>query len=319
MSITLALFLTIPGFAQSEPELTDGNTLLADCFAVPSCDTYLSGILGENMTEYGFALQYDPLATGALVGRGYGLVTELHVDSVTLGEGNDVTERLLIPPLVPRIAVGFQYGSFTYNNPYPQLSVGAFILPPVSVLDGKIFSLGAHLGGAVPIYEHILWAALELDGSWAHITAPLIGSEAQLRQLEPLDGLLNGETDCTSLQSGCLDRFNQAAWTGRVGLSLEPLAGLFLYGRLAAALLRQKLMVAYDKTTWEIRGVQPQAQIGAGLRAGDKYQLSTGVSMAHKPPYLSTNDAHMMAKIVTSFSFRFGHARYWDPKEADEP
>jgi len=40
--------------------------------------------------------------------------------------------------------------------------------------------------------------------------------------------------------------------------------------------------------------------------------------MANKPARLSTNDARMMAKVVTSFSFRFGHARYWERAEDDD-
>jgi len=318
MTIALALFAITVSRAQSKPELIDGETLFSECFADATCDAYISGILGENMTEYGFALQFDPIATSALAGKGYGLVTELHIDTVALGEGNDVSKRLLIPPIVPRIAVGYQYGSFTYDNPYAQLAFGAFILPPVSILDGQIFSTGAHVGAAVPLYSHLLWGAIELDGSWAHITAPLVGSEQQLSQLEPLDGHLSSETLCPILTSDCYDQFNQAAWTARTGLSLEPLAGAFFYARVAATLLRQRLFVAYDKTTWQIRGLQPQAQLGAGVRAGDKYQLATEVALANKPAYLSTNDSRMMAKVVTSFSFRFGHARYWEGDKTED-
>jgi hypothetical protein len=318
MTIALALFAITVSRAQSEPELTDGKTLLSECFANPSCDAYLSGILGENMTEYGFALQFDPIATSAIAGKGYGFVTELHIDTVPLGEGNDVSKRLLIPPAVPRIAVGYQYGSFTYDDPYPQLAFGAFILPPVSILDGLLFSTGAHVGASVPLYKHILWGALELDGSWAHITAPLVGSEQQLSQLAPLEDRLSAGTDCPTLTSDCFDQFNQSTWTARTGLSVEPFPGAFFYGRLAAALLRQRLYVAYDRTTWQIRGLQPQAQIGAGVRAGDKYQLTTELALANKPAYLSTNDSRLMAKVVTSFSFRFGHARYWENKEIED-
>ena len=314
--IALALLSTL-ALAQTAPQLVDGDSLLEGCLADDACNEYIVGILGENMAEYGFALQFDPVATGALAGKGMGLVTEVHIDTVVLGEGNDATKRLLIPPLVPRFAVGYQLGSFTYDNPYPQFSFGAFMLPPVRILsDGVLFSIGANAGAAIPLYEHLLWGALEVDGSWAHVGAPLVGTEAQLSQLDPLKPYIEPRaSDCGVISSSCLDSFNQSAFTLRAGLSVEPLAAIFFYGRLAAAILNQRMFVVYDRTTWTITGVQPQAQFGGGLRAGDKYQLAMGMSVANKPAHLSTNDSRLMAKFVTSFSFRFGQARYWERKE----
>jgi CBS domain-containing protein len=314
MSIALALLVTGLALSQSKPDLIDGDSLLVDCLADESCGDYITGILGENMAEFGFALQFDPIATSALAGRGVGVVTEVHIDTVVLGEGNDATKMLLIPPIIPRIAVGYQLGSFTYDNPYPQLSVGAFVLPPITILgDGVIFSTGGHVGASQPVVEHLVWAGVELDASWSHVGAPLVGTWAQLQHLAPLEPyLVEGATDCANIGPGCLDSFNQSAFTLRGGMSLEPLAGAFFYGRLAAAVLRQRLFVVYDRTTWAVGGVQPQLQFGGGFRAGDKYQAAMGMSIANKPAHLSTNDARLMAKVVTTFSYRFGHARYWE-------
>jgi len=321
MITAFALLAATLAFAQSEPDLLEGKTLLGDCYDDKRCNDYILAILGENMAEYGFALQFDPIATSALAGKGVGVVAEVHVDTIPLGEGNDATKRLLIPPLIPRIAVGYQLGSFTYDNPYPQLSFGAFMLPPIQILgDGVLFSTGAHVGGAMPLYEHILWGGIELDASWASIGAPLFGAERQLLELDILEPYITeGESDCQIIVTGCLDRFRQSAFTLRAGLSVEPFAGAFLYGRLAAAVLRQRLFIVFDRTTWGSAGPQAQAQFGAGIRAGDKYQLAMGSSIANKPEYLSTNDSRLMVKFATSFSFRFGQARYWERLEEEEP
>ncbi len=320
MTIALTLLAASIAFAQSEPDLIEGKSLLSGCLAKTACSDYITGILGENMAEYGFALQFDPIATGALAGKGNGLVTEIHTDTVALGEGNDASKRLLIPPFIPRIAVGYQYGSFTYDNPYPQLAFGAFLLPPIRILDdGVLFSTGAHVGAAMPLVEHVIWGSLELDVSWAHVGAPLVGTEAQLSQLAPLEPFLEeGATKCPEIAAGCLDSFDQSAVTIRAGMSVEPFAGAFFYSRVGAAILRQRLFVVYDRTTWGVGGVQPQMQFGGGFRAGDKYQMSMGMSVANKPSYLSTNDSRLMAKFVTTFSFRFGHARYWERNEEED-
>ena len=263
----ILLLLSAIAHAQSTAHLVDGDSLLQPCLDLASCGDAVIGLLSENMTEYGFVQQVDPIATSALAGRGVGLVAEVRIDSTTLGPKNQLEERILIPPILPRFTLGYQYGSYTYDDPYPQYALGLTLLPPVPVLGGTLFSADPHASFAIPLGTHLLWAGAEVGYGFAQLALPLLGAEEQLSAIEELEGLLPTEgASCPDIGQGCLDQFQQHSFQGRVGLSVEPLPAAFLYVRGGITYLMQTLHLAYDGSNWAIEGIQPQVGFGGGMR-----------------------------------------------------
>lgn len=309
----LLLVLLAPlASAQSQAQLLEGSSLLAPCLDDATCEPALRGLVSESLAEYGFALQADPLGASPLAGKGMGLVAEARLDSLTLGERNALEQQVPLPPALPRFGVGYQYGSYTYDDPYPQVGIGLTVLPPYRLYGGTLVGGQLDVGAAVPLAGHLLWGGAELGYGVGQLAVPLLGSAANLRKVETLEAHVErGQGSCADLDV-CLDRFWQHAGHGRLGLSLEPVPALFLYTRVAAVVLVQRLRVAADDTLWGMGGLQPQAHLGGGLRAGDQYQLTLGTVIASRPQGWSTNDSRTLIKVVASTSFRFGRPRYWE-------
>lgn len=304
--------------AQTTATLLEGESLVAPCLSDATCGSVLRGLLSENMAEVGYVLQIDPMATSALGNKGIGPVVELRFDSVALGADNALEQQVALPPGLPRVAVGYQLGSYTYDDPYPQVAVGLAALPPVTVLGGTLFSLQGDVSGAVPVVVPHLWAGAELGYGFGQLAAPLLGSRDQLEELPVIEPFLPpaGDEACATLVRGCLDRFRQHAVHARAGISVEPVPAAFLVARVAVVGLVQRLAVAYDDTTWGAGGAQLQGQLGGGVRAGDAFQLSAGGVIAPRPEAQDTTGNPLLAKASVAMAFRFGPARYW---ERDEP
>lgn len=322
-ALILAL-LADPAAAQSPASLVAGETMLQDCLDDGACGPALVGLVSENMAEYGFTQQVDPIAVSALGGKGMGLVVEARLDTVTLGPKNELEEQVPIPPALPRLALGYQYGSFTYDGPYPQLAAGLTVLPPFRVLGGTLVGTQLDVSGALPIGGHVLWLGAELGYGYGQLAVPLLGTRAQLQQIDAFRPWLPDDpAACEDLVDGCIDRFRQHTGQVRLGLSIEPLPAVFAYARVAGVGLVQRLAVAYDETVWGSAGGQIQGQFGGGFRAGDHYQLALGGVVASRSEALSTRRSRSMTKIVASTSFRFGRARYWErdlpPDQPDGP
>ncbi len=314
IALLLALVAT-PAVAQSQATLLEGDSLLSECLDDDVCGTVLVELVSENMAEYGFVQQVDPIATSALGGKGNGAVAEIRLDTLELGPKNALEELVLIPPALPRLSLGYQYGSYTYDNPYPQLAVGLTVLPPIRLFGGTLIGGQLDLSGALPVVDHWVWAGAELGYGYGQLSVPLLGTKAQLKRIDAFAPWVpEGGTQCKDLGEGCLDQFRQHTVHVRVGLSVEPAPACFFYTRLAMVGLVQRLAVAYDDTLWGSGGAQVQGQLGGGIRAGDKYQLALGTVIASRPKALSTTDRSSMVKVVASTSFRFGRVRYWESR-----
>ncbi len=310
--------------AQTQATLLEGDSLLEPCLEDAACAPALLGLVSENVAEYGFVAQADPIAISALGGKGMGLVAEVRIDTATLGPKNALEQRVFLPPALPRIAVGYQYGSYTYDNPYPQLAVGLTALPPIHVLGGTVFSVQADASGAVPLGTEVLWLGAEIGYGFSELVAPVVGTPAELADIPEIGPWLpeRAPSACDGIGRDCVDRFAQHAVSARGGISVEPLPAVFCYARAAAVAVVQRIAVAYDRTTWGMGGVQIQAQGGVGVRAGDKHQLAMGVVSAPRPPEQTTTGARTLTKVTASTSFRFGRPRYWErdlpPEERQE-
>lgn len=311
--------LLAPALAQQPAALRSPSTDLEPCLANEACDDWFRSLLSETMVEYGFLFQHDALVGGAIAGKGNGFVFELHVDSATLGPDNLVTENVRLFPVLPRLEFGWQVGSYTYDDPYPQYAVSVFLLPPLGSREAGAFSGGLSASAAFPLGTHLVWAGGEVDVAYGEVRGAMVGNGSKLAGIDLVTQFVTiDRPPCADEESGCIDRYRALAPTARLGLSLEPAPPVFLYGKLGAAWIESALDIAYDQSRWVVRGLQPQVSYGGGFRVGDRIQLAIGGVTAAKPASLSTDDGRWMTRIVGGFGIRLGAERYWERREALE-
>ncbi len=314
MLALLAAILTAQ--AQTLVELSEGDTILSGCLEDPECGHFATLLLSETMMEVGLTLQRDPLASSALVNRGYGLVTEFAVDSVPVNrlKNDDGTRQTPVAvPLLPRLAVGYHVGSYTFDDPFPQVGVGAFLLPPIKVAGVSLASTGLDSSFAVPVYRHHIWVGADANYTFTQVRAQLIGTPDQLNNLGPFEEFVDPtavDLVCELSQS-CNDRYTVNAFAMRFGVAVDPVTPLTFYTRVGAAYVNHLLWIGWDETKWRQRGLQPQFQAGGGLRLADKLQLTAGTTLAWKRAEVSSDGVEIIGKVVGSVSYRWGQHRYW--------
>lgn len=309
--------------AQQPAALVSEASDLQPCLDNAGCDAWFRSLLSETMAEYGFLFQHDAIAGGAIAGKGNGFVFEVHVDSAVLGPPNLVTENVRIPPILPRLEVGWHVGSYTFDDPYPEYAVSLFMLPPIHTQDSGVFSVGGSASAAFPLGTHFLWGGAELDLGYGNVFGPMVGDGDAIGDIDLVGQFVEiGDPPCEGTERGCIDRFRSFSPTGRLGLSFEPAPPIFVYGKIGAAWVVSSLDIAYDRSRWVVRGLQPQASYGGGLRFGDRIQLGLGGVTALKREDISTDDTRSMTRVVATFSIRIGAPRYWEedppPEEGRE-
>lgn len=316
LPVLLALVLQTAS-AQVAPE---GRTLLEPCLENPQCRGWIDAHIPETLAHAGLGLRYAPLATSAIAGKGNGLVAELHGGSMPLQQRGTLGQEMALPPVVPRIALGYQYGSYTYDNPYPQLAIGGFLLPPIPSGDGgHAWSAGGELSGSVPVVKkadgapsHLLWLGAEVGAARSEVQGSVVGGLSRVRGIDEIADYL--DENLVLCRSGCLDAFVQDDLALRVGMSLEPIGGLFAFGRIAAIAWRQTLTIALDGSVWRLTGWQTQLHAGGGIRFGDRYSVS-GVLVAVPLSEATSSGSAWLTTVSASTSFRFGAPRYWEGEE----
>jgi len=297
----------------ADARLTKGGDVLAPCLEVADCNEWFSTSLVETLVENGFALQHSPLATSALGGKGMGLVTEFGVDTAAFGPRNDIGAKF--PPLavIPRIELGYQYGSYTYDAPYPQVAAGLYVTPMRGLPGLSVWSLGGSLSGAYPINQ-LLWVGAEVDYGYSILEAGFFDDPDDLTGFDELDTYADlDEVDCL----GCPDQLTQDVFGMRLGLSLEPIPALFTYTRFGLNRSSLEFVQGLDGTTWEIKDWRAHIHGGVGARAGDRLQLSAGVVTEPKPALWTIDGQRWMTKIQSSVSVRLGSPRYWKHNQDD--
>jgi len=294
--------------AQSAIAPTDeGSPLLADCVASDDCGGYLATQLSENLVEAGFALAASPIGASTLGGKGTGVVAELHVDSLPLGERNELGQELALPPALPTLAVAYHVGSNTYDDPGPQLAVGAHVLPPVRFGDTSAFAAGVAASAAWPVVRQ-LWLGAEATYTYGRVTAPLVGPPDDLRDIDAIRPYIRGiDLDCDP----CLDTTQQHGPTLRLGVSFEPVPAWFVYGRGGVWVVAQTLDLDVDDSRWQLAGILPTTGVGTGLRLADRMQLSAGLEHAVKSATVST-EGRAMFKVIGAMSVRIGGPCSWE-------
>ena len=244
------------GMAQQQVRLISDESELQPCLDNELCSPVLLPLMSETMAEFGAIAQHRHVATSALTGRGTGLQFALQADTLVLGDKNLVTDRLQLPPLVPTLEVGWQYGSYTYDTPYPQFGVGLFLFPPIRIGDTQLGNVGGSVSGAIPLGTRFVWAGLDLDASYGFLASPLAGDGSVLEEIDVLGPFITvDQPPCDRTEKGCIDRMRAAAGSARVGVSFEPHPLFFVYGRAGLSYVSHTLLVAYDTSRWRVSDI----------------------------------------------------------------
>jgi hypothetical protein len=287
------VILLVPAAWAAPPgvALREGDPVVQPCLDDPVCASFWGPQLSETMIEIGHALAHDPVLTSAFGARGPGLVAEVALESVPLGERNVLQSLYPLVPGVPVLALGWQAGGV--DGPEPQLAAGAHVVPPMKLGGGRTWAAGATASFAVPLPQ----------GFWAVQLLPDTDVLDDIELLDPYFGR-NGP-ECAE---PCLDRLRQHAASIRVGGVWEPVPEFFVYGRGGLAVLSQRLSIAIDDSVWGWTPVLPELSGGLGGRAGDRWQVTLGATTAFRPESATTG-RKPMTKIVAATGFRFGPQR----------
>jgi hypothetical protein len=295
------LHLLPAAFAAPAPS-PDGATVLAPCLDDTTCDGEWRPLLAETLLESGYTLIHEPVITSALGGKGAGLVVELEVGSAPLGPRNELQALFPNVPALPTVAVGYHVGSYTYETPYPQVTVGLHGLAPVRVGDVSLWSGGATASAAAPLSPAV-WLGAEGTWTYARLVAPI---SSNVDQLDVVSSFLLASPLCAA---PCTDTFAQHAPALRVGASFEPVPAAFAWVKVGGVALIQRLSLAVDGSDWRWRPVIPELAAGVGLRAGDRFQVGLSGVAAARPSRTETSGP-LMARVVATTGFRFGAVRY---------
>lgn len=305
----MLLLLAAVASAQSTATLLEGETVLQPCLDLDACRDPWGAVLSETLLETGLALRHEPVLTSALGGKGYGAVVDLHLASVPLGERNTLQQLLPVVPALPSVAVGFQVGSYTYDDPYPQLAIGLHALPPLSIGGARLWSVGGSASFAWPLSPRF-WAGAEATWTMSTVSVSLLDSSRRLETIEGLDGNVVRALECAE---PCLDRVTQQAPAVTLGASIEPLPAMFVALKGGVLVPVQRLTLALDGSRWGLAPVLPHGAAVIGLRAGDRWQLSLGGDATLLPADAHTT-SRLAARLQLASGFRFGQARYWEKR-----
>lgn len=289
--------------AQPGVELRAGEPVVQPCLVEPDCAAFWGPQLSETMIEIGHALHHEPVLTSAFGARGPGVVAEVALESVPLGDRNLLQDLYPLVPAVPVFGVGWQSGGV--EEAEPQLAAGAHLVPPLKLGGGRTWAAGVVASYAIPLPAGF-WAGAEGEYTAAGVDVQLLPDTDALDEIELLDPYIprNGP-ECAE---PCLDRLRQHALAVRLGGAWEPHPAFFVYARGGVAMLSQRLSIAIDGSVWGWSPVLPELAGGLGTRVGDRWQVSLGAATALRPASATTG-RRPMTKVVMATGFRFGPRR----------
>ena len=304
--LALVVAVATSANAQTTAQLVDGSPDFTDCLGSESCESNFLAFLGGSMAEQGFAMQHDPIATSATVRRTGGFVAGGRLDTFPFGPPptnlSGKEENTQFSPVLPRLVVGW-----VGDADGTRRGIGAFLLPPVPVGGASALVLGGDVSVARSVGDRMR-IGVEADFTYVHATAPVAATESQLDSRDDFSNPDNldpqtfadvcGDTDC-------LDTFRvaNAAVHGVAAWDLGDRWGA--YGKVGLTYVSERLHVAYDDTTWAVRGLQPSVHGGATVAATDSLMLAAGAAAALKHAGLDSGGAPLFYKLEGSASFAF--------------
>lgn len=289
-------------YASAEPAITllDGPTLFQPCLDESDCTDYFSPQLAETLSEAGYAMLADPVATTALGGDGTGGVFEMSINTTPLGRPNAVQDLYPPVPAVGRVGLG---GLLAL--PQLQLGLGLHGLPRVKLGEGYTSAFGFVMSGAwVPVRQLKLGG--ELGWSRSAFAISLIDNSGDLRKIPELQPYIEKGVEC--FVDPCVDELVQRSVMFRVGAAVQPVPAWFTYMRLGVLTQRQELTIALDGSSWQLKPASPELSMGTGVRVAEIWQLSLGFAYAIRPYEASTEDRGML-KLGAATSVQIGPRR----------
>lgn len=305
-AVVVVLALSAPAAAQSKPQLVDGTPEFTDCLETETCAANFYGFLGEAMGEQGFTFQHDAMVTSAVLAPARGVVVGGTLSTFPLGPPPEnlsgKEENTSFSPVLPRLVVGYGGGD---GGDYAW-GVGAFFLPPVAVKGASALVAGGDVSAGWGGGDGTTHLGVELDFTYTRAHAPVAATEEQLDNRDDFDNPdnLDPDTYAANCPDGCVDVFSVAN-TGARFVVAFPRGAWTPYAKAGLSYVSERLDVAYDKTGWAMRGLQPSLHGGVMCAPGDTVLLGLGTALALKHPGISAGGVGAFFKLQGSAAVTF--------------
>lgn len=292
-TMLLALSLSMGAAqAQAQARLIDGQPEFASCLGSTSCVNSFYQFLGHAMSEQGFTFQQVPQLTSSLHVRGEGFTVGALVDTFPLtpprANLSGKEENTTYSPVIGRLTVGW-LGEVPRDI---HLGVGGFFFwTPVDVGGATVLLAGVDVSASRDLTEK-LRGGVELDFTYGRATAPIVASPEQYENREDWanpDNILpeTYEEVCLPQPNGCIDTYTLANTALRAGVGYQIIPNLDVSLRVGLTWVHERLFVDYDKTTWGLNGLQPNAHVGGHYLIKDRVQVGLGSSVGYRRPTVS--------------------------------
>jgi hypothetical protein len=293
INLLLSLSLTSgTAFAQGQARLIDGQPEFGECLGSSDCENNFTLFLGHALTEQGFTFQQVPQLTSSLNVRHEGFTVGLLIDTFPLAPPranlSGKEENTDYSPVIARLTAGW-LGQGPLDT---HIGAGAFFFwTPVDIGGATVLIAGADLSASRDLSEK-LRAGVELDFTYTRATAPIVASKEQYENRDEFDNPDNILTEtyeevCLPQPNGCIDTYTMANTALRLGVGYQVIDNLNVSARLGLTWVRERLDVDYDRTTWVVSGLQPNAHLAGHYVIKDRIQLGLGTSLGFRRPTVS--------------------------------
>jgi hypothetical protein len=273
------LILLSSAFANfGQTTLSSGEPEFADCIDNDNCKTNFYQFLTHSMLEQGFTIESRSLLSNPALTKqdGFLLGTSISTFPFSPPQKNlsGKEENTSFSPVFPRFHL--------HNKKTERTSYGFSVLPPIPIQGASALFTSFH-------YNYLFTTnnTINIDGSLAHIKAPITASEDQFENKDSFDdpNNLNDDTyqERCGQDGGCLDQYNILHFSSKWTHSWDFDKAYKPYSQIGLTFLYQRLYVMYDDTTWNIISLQP---VVSGGIAFDKSPFfgTLGVHMAPQFP-----------------------------------
>lgn len=294
--------------AQGQPTIVEGTPAFEDCLQSAGCADRFYRFLGLSMAEQGFTFQNDPQLLSPTLSTRDGWAVGGLLTTFPFPEPREnlsgKEENTSYSPVLPRL-----FGGWRGTVGELRAGGGVFFLPPIPVGGASALVLGAEGGVTIPVSDAVRLGA-ELDLTTTRARAPIVASEAQYEARDDFDNPTNLDPaiyEEVCLPDGCVDTFLVTNGGARLVASFGS-GPVLPYVKLGVNLVRERLKVQYDGTTWGLGGVQGVAHGGALLQLGEHVDLALGGALGLRPATLALEPgggAGLYGKLQGSAAWSF--------------
>ena len=276
----ISLFLSIAHAKFGQTTLSAGSPDFKDCLDNSNCIDDFYRFLTHSMLEQGFAIEGRSLLANPALTKQENFVFGTSITTFPFSPPqknlSGKEENTSFSPVFPRF-----HGHYIQDDKKNSYGIG--ILPPIPIKGASVLFTSLHYVRLISPQN-----TFQIDGSFAHILAPITASEEQFEDKENFsnpDNLNDSlyQERCASQENGCIDQYNivhtSGSWlhTWTTTKTIQP------YTQLGVTALYERLYVMYDDTTWEIFSLQPVGTGGVSW-SNQNYFCSIGASLAPQFP-----------------------------------